>query len=578
MNGPSHSASPSRPAPTGTGTFSRVRGVISRMHGSPERRRLFWLVLGLVTVIVSNIGGQIWLNEWQGAFYDALERRDRPAFVHEALEFLKIAGTLLVLVVAQTWFTEMIKIRLRAWLTEDLLDAWLAEKRIYLLTFAGEAGANPDQRIHEDSRHLAELTADLGASLLQATLLLFSFVGVLWVLSEQVKFSIGGKLTSIPGYMVWCAIAFALAGSALAWWVGRPMIDDNATRYQREAELRFALVRVGEAAEGITLYGGEADERRTLGGLFDAVVKAMKVLAEDLARLTWVTSGYGWLALVVPVLVASPGYFTGGMSLGGLMMVVNSFNQVQSSLRWFVDNVPRIADWRATLRRVEGLHDTLESLERCAVDTSCIDCREDAENAFRFENFELELPDGRAAFEAPTVTIRPGERVRIVGEAAAGKTLFFHALAGLWTRGRGTIHRPPPEKVMFLPERPYFPIGSLAEAIAYPDQPERFEPTAFATALETVGLGRLAGDLGARERWDRLLTLDDQQCLAFARAIVHRRPWVVLDGSTSALDSTQHARMLAALSTIERVSVISLTRVIDDEPWFGRIIHLARVK
>jgi putative ATP-binding cassette transporter len=576
MVDPSHSASRAAPPPPNGGTFAKIRSIVARMHGSPERRRLFWLVLGLVTVIVSNIGGQILLNDWQGAFYDALEKRDRPAFVHQAVEFLKIAGTLLTLVVAQTWFTEMIKIRLRAWLTENLLDDWLEEKRLYLLTFTGEVGANPDQRIHEDSRHFAELTADLGASLLQASLLLITFVGVLWVLSEQVKFPIGGKLVSIPGYMVWCAVAFSLAGSALAWWVGRPMIDDNAARYQREAELRFALVRVGEAAEGITLYGGEADERRTLAGLFEAVVKAMKVLAEDLARLTWVTSGYGWLALVVPVLVASPGYFSGAMSLGGLMMVVNSFNQVQSSLRWFVDNFPRIADWRATLKRVEGLHETLESLDRYVVGSSCVDCREDSGNAFRFVNFSLEMPDGQAVFDDPALEIRPGERVRIVGEAAAGKTLLFHTLAGLWTQGRGTLHRPPAEKVMFLPERPYFPPGSLAEAIAYPDQAERFRPEAVHHALEAVGLAGLAEDPTRVERWDKILTLDEQQCLAFARAVLHRRPWVVLDGSTSALEPAQHLRVLAALETIEGLSVISLTRIDDGDPWFTRVVHLSR--
>ncbi|WP_165498258.1 ABC transporter ATP-binding protein/permease [Siculibacillus lacustris] len=548
------------------------------MRGSPERRRLFWLVLGLMTVIVSFIGGQIWLNEWQGAFYDALEKRDRPAFVAQAFEFLKIAGTLLTLVVAQTWFTEMIKIRLRAWVTEDLLDDWLEEKRAYLLTFAGEAGANPDQRIHEDSRHLAELTADLGASLFSASLMLFSFVGVLWVLSEQVRFSIGGHLVSIPGYMVWCAVGFALTGSALTWRVGRPMIDDNAARYAREAELRFALVRIGESAEGITLYGGEADERRSVAGLFDAVLVAMRVLAEDLARLTWVTSGYGWLALVVPVLVASPGYFSGAMSLGGLMMVVNAFNQVQSSLRWFVDNFPRIADWRATLRRVEGLHDVLTALDHGEGGIGPhIDCREDADDGFRFEGFELAMPDGRARFATDAVAIVPGERVRIVGEAAVGKTLLFHALAGLWTRGRGIVHRPPPERVMFLPERPYFPLGSLAEAIAYPDQAERFEASAIRAALDSVGLGKLGDDIALVDRWDRRLSLDEQQCLAFGRAVLHRRPWVVMDGATSALDATQHRRMLEALGSLAGVSVISLTREDDGDPWFTRVIGLNRV-
>ncbi len=563
------------PAPP-LGTFGHVRSIIGRMRGSPDRRAVFWLVAALVTAIVSNIGGQLWLNDWQGLFYDALERRDWPGFVAQSLNFLKIAGTLLVLVVAQTWLTEMIKIRLRSWLTEDLLDDWLVSKRAYLLTFIGGAGANPDQRIHEDTRHLAELTADLGASLLQATLLLLSFVGVLWVLSEQVKFDIGGKLVGIPGYMVWCAVGFAAAGSALTWRVGRPMVDDNAARYAREAELRFALVRVGESAAGITLYGGEADERRTIAVLFGNVIKAMRRLTDDLARLTWVTSGYGWLALVVPVIVASPGYFSGAMSLGGLMMVVNSFNQVQSSLRWFVDNYSRLADWQATLKRVESLHEALTTLDRPNGVHGRIDFIEDPDDGLVFEDFELALPNGRAAFETPSLKIEAGERVRIFAEPAAGKSTLFLTLAGLWSRGLGTIRLPPRDRVMFLPERPYFPLGSLRAAVAYPEQPDEFDDSAIEAALMAVGLPRLAGCLDDVERWDQVLSSDDQQTLAFARAALHRPPWIVMDDATSALDPTQSRRALAALADIPGATVISLTRSESFDGFFHRTLRLGR--
>lgn len=558
------------------GTFGTVRQVVDRMHGSPDRRALFWLMALLVTVIVSNIGGQLWLNEWQGQFYDALERRDWPGFIAESLHFLQIAGTLLVLVVAQTWSTEMIKIRLRSWMTEDLLDDWLVSKRAYLLTFVGEAGANPDQRIHEDTRHLAELTADLGASLLQATLLLLSFVGVLWVLSEQVKFPIDGKLVGIPGYMVWCALGFSAAGSALTWWVGRPMVDDNAARYAREAEMRFALVRIEESAEGITLYGGEADERRTMAVLFDNVAKAMRRLADDLARLTWVTSGYGWLALVAPVIVASPGYFAGAMSLGGLMMVVNAFNQVQSSLRWFVDNFSRLADWRATLRRVEALHEALASLDRPNGVQGRIDFVEDPDDGLRFDDFELALPTGRASFDTPSVAIEAGERVQIFGEPTSGKSTLFLALAGLWSRGNGTIRLPPRERIMFLPERPYYPLGSLREAIAYPDQGDRFTVPAIEAALQAVGLPRLAGCLDEVERWDRRLSPDELQCLAFARALLHKPSWIVMDDATSGLDSAQTRRVHDALATIPGVTVVSLSRSEDLGGFFERAVRLGR--
>ncbi|MDK9696790.1 MAG: ABC transporter ATP-binding protein/permease [Siculibacillus sp.] len=581
---PSTSASPPGPTdrtgvaplPMPYGIFGHVRQVLRRMGASPDRRALFWLVVGLVVVIVSNMGGQLWLNEWQGRFYDALERRDWPSFVAESLNFLKIAGTLLVLVVAQTWFTEMIKIRLRSWLTENLLDDWLVNKRAYLLTFAGEAGANPDQRIHEDTRHFAELTADLGASLLQATLLLVSFVGVLWMLSEQVKFEIGGKLVGIPGYMVWCAIGFALAGSTLTWWVGQPMVEDNAARYAREAEMRFALVRIGESAEGITLYGGEADERRTLAVLFDNVVRAMRRLADDLARLTWVTSGYGWLALVVPVIVASPGYFVGAMSLGGLMMVVNAFNQVQSSLRWFVDNFSRLADWRATFRRIEALHEALAALDRPNGVHGHIDFVVDPDDGLVFEDFELALPSGRASFEKPSLSIAAGERVQIFGEPSAGKSTLFLTIAGLWSRGNGRIRLPPRDRIAFLPERPYFPLGSLREALAYPEQGDGFDTRTMQNVLDAVGLRRLVNCLDDVERWDKRLAGDEQQMLAFARVLLHKPAWVVMDDATSDLDLTQTRRVFEALEPLTGTTVVSLTRSEDLGDFFHRSVRLGR--
>ncbi len=573
-------AAPAAAVPPGpfppAATLDHVRDVVARMRGTPELRPLVMLVVMLVATIVSNNMAQIWLNDWQGLFYDALERRDWPGFVHEALRFLLIAGTLLVLVVSQTWSTEMIKIQLRSWLTRDLLDDWLVSKRAYLLTFVGEAGTNPDQRIHEDTRHLAELTADLGASLLQATLLLVSFIGVLWVLSEQVKFEIDGELVGIPGYMVWCALAFALAGSALTWWVGRPMVDDNAARYAREADMRFALVRIGESAEGITLYGGEADERRLIGSVFARVLAAMRRLADDLARLTWVTSGYGWLALVVPVIVASPGYFSGAMSLGGLMMVVNSFNQVQSSLRWFVDNYSRIADWRATLRRVETLHEALASLDRQSGEVGRFDCVEDETDGIRFEDFELRLPRGVTRFETPSIAIERGERVRIVGGTGAGKSTLFLALAGLWSRGRGTIRHPPRARMMFLPERPYFPLGTLKAALAYPDAPETFAGEAMENALEAVGLARLRAALDTEERWDRLLPLDEQQLLAFARLLLHRPDWVVSDDAGSALTDRARRCIETVLDGIDGLSVVALTRTDEPDPFYGRVLILDR--
>ena len=420
----------------GKGLIPQLASLLAALSASRYRNRLALLAAGIVVVICANSVGQIWLNVWQGSFFDALEQRDLATFGGQLLVFCLIVGALLVLVVAQTWLKEMLQVHVREWLTHDLLDRWLAPKRAYLLAHAGEIGSNPDQRVHEDTRHLVDLSTNLAVGLLQATLLLLSFVGVLWVLSAQVVFAVGDRSFGIPGYMVWCALAYAIGGSWLAWRVGRPLIELNATRYAREAELRFGLVRISEYAEGIALHGSESQERRSLDRTIDRVVTVMRELASGLARLTWVTSGYGWLALVAPILVAAPGYFAGGLSFGGLIMVIGAFNQVQQALRWFVDNFPQIADWRATLRRVVALRDALEAPEPTGRDPDRITVAVHATEGLVLDTLSLALAGGRAALEPSRVEVAPGEHVLIVVEHGLDKSALFRAIAGLWALGR----------------------------------------------------------------------------------------------------------------------------------------------
>ncbi|HLT01313.1 MAG TPA: SbmA/BacA-like family transporter, partial [Geminicoccaceae bacterium] len=432
----------------------------------------------MFVVICANSIGQIRLNAWQGSFFDALEQRDLGAFGTQLLVFGLIVSGLLILVVAQTWLREMLHLRLREWLTHDLLDRWLAPKRAYLLAQSGEIGVNPDQRVHEDTRHLTDLSTDLAVGLLQGTLLLLSFIGVLWMLSAQVVFHVGEHSFSIPGYMVWCALAYAGVGSWLAWRVGRPLIPLNATRYAREAELRFALVRVSECAEGIALHGGEHDERRLLDNTVGRVIGVMQSLAGRLARLTWVTSGHGWLGIVTPILVAAPGYFGGGLSFGGLMMVIGAFNQVQQSLRWFVEHFHQIADWRATLLRVVALREALGAPETPDGEPGAIRLREHPAGCLAFENLSVALGSDRATLDRARIEIGEGERVLILGDNAADKSKLFRAMAGLWPWGSGTIHLPPRHSMMFMPQRPYLPLGTLHAAVSYPAEPERFDGAA----------------------------------------------------------------------------------------------------
>ena len=481
---------------------------------------------------------------------------------------------LLVLNVAQAWLNLKSKLILRKALVEDLAAEWLAPLRAVRLLQAGEIGENPDQRIHEDVRRLTELSTELGIGLLQSSLLLLSFVGVLWILSDRMVITIDGHAFVAPGYMVWCALIYAGVASLASWRVGRPLIPLNTERYAREAQFRFALVRVNEEIEGITLNGGELDEKERLDWVFRGVVKVFQQIVRATTWLTAVTSGFGWLAIVAPILVAAPSYFYGDMTFGKLMMVIGAFNQVQQALGWFANNFSGIADWRAILLRVASFRQTLMTIEKLGESQSRIDLDGRHEESIVIDELWIATPDGRLALTEPHLEVKPGDHVLITGERDAERALF-QAIAGLWPWGGGRIARPHRQSMVFMPTPGYAPPGTLREALAYPHPPQTYDDARIREAFADVGLEHFATMLDENERWDRRLSDNDKQCLAMARVLLQRPRWVVLNRALAALDPEVARRMAAAFEQhMADVGVIYIGPLPNGHGHFPRVVSL----
>jgi len=540
---------------------------------------LVLLTVGLVIVVAVTAYGQIRLNSWNKPFFDALSRRDLHDFLVQLGVFFIIVGCLLVLNVGQRWLVETLKYKLREGLVGDLLQIWMLPRRAFWLAHAGPMGVNPDQRMHDDARNLCDMSADLSVGLLQATLLFITFAGVLWNLSLDFSFRIGGMDYAVPGFMLWAAIVYAGVGSLLSYWVGHRLIQRNEVRYAREADLRFALVRVNEHLDGISLAGGEADEKRRIQLHLANVLKATRRIVAGHARLTWVTAGFGWITGVAPTLVAAPLYFTGKISFGGLMMAAAAFTQAQSSLRWFVDNFTVLADWRAILLRVASFRQALIATDELPGIKSRIAYTEGGQETVSIEDLEIESPTGCDVLKEKKVVLNMGERVLVIGGPGTNKTLLFRALAGLWPWGVGHVVRPPDDQVLFMPRgTPYLPRGTLREVLAYPFKPDRFSEERFTHALTRLGLTRLVAQLDELQRWDRELGLDEQLSLAFARVVLLTPPWVLIDDVFGSLDDEALERVMDVFDNeLKDSGVIHMGRSEQSrDTFFTRVLHLVK--
>jgi putative ATP-binding cassette transporter len=540
-------------------TFSIIWRLARPYFFSEDRRAGRILLASVVLIELGLVGINVMINRWQNAFYNALQDRAWDAFVNQLMIFCVLAAGYVVLAVYQLYLQQWLLIRWRTWMTHRYLDHWLSGSNHYRMQLLGDAADNPDQRIAEDIRLFVEQSISIGLRVFGATVSFFSFVVVLWVLSAEAPLTLFGVEVSIPGYLVWAALVYAVIGTMLTHWIGKPLINLNFLQQRYEADFRFNLVRVRENSEQIALLKGEAAEDDRLQHRFSFVINNWRELMTRLKRLTMLTASYRQASVVFPLVMASPAYFAGKIQWGGLMQIGSAFDSVREALSIFIDVYRDLAQWRAVIARLDGFDAAIAQAQAAAVaqpsvkiqlgndGASVVHARD---GAIAIGDLMVSLPNGKPLVTTDTIELRPdGDSVLVTGPSGAGKSTLFRAIAGIWPFGRGTVRVPAGARLMVMPQRPYFPIGTLAAAISYPDTPGTFDAATLAEALTAVGLPQLADRLDQEDHWNRMLSPGEQQRLAIARALLQKPDFLFLDEATASLDEAAEAMLYKLVRT-----------------------------
>jgi putative ATP-binding cassette transporter len=542
--------------------------------GSDERWSARLLLATVIGLNLGLVGVNVLQNQATGALFTALQLRDAPGFYRAFGIVVLLIGFYLAVAVLRVYLDQTLQLRWRRWLTDQYLTRWLANRAFYRMRFSGRVD-NPDQRISEDVRLFIERTMSLCLGLLNSAATLVSFAALLWYLSGSITLPIGGFEVTIPGYMFWVAVLYSGIGSVVAHLIGRPLIRLYNRQQAVEADFRFSLVRLREEAEGIALYGGEAQERRIALRRFRALFDNFKriILRSNQFLMFQLLCSQGTSSFAL--LIASPRYFSGAIQLGVLTQTANAFERVNEALSWFIGSYTIFAEWRATVDRLTEFGDEIKRETAAAIGGPRMETA--VQDAVDLADVGVSLPDGKPLLDPVTLSFKPHESVLLQGSSGSGKSTLFRVLAGLWPFATGQIRLPTGATTLFLPQRPYIPIGSLRAALWFPARAVASRDAEVRAALASVGLPALRQRLNEEAHWGHVLSRGEQQRLAIARVLLIKPDWLFLDEATSAIDEAEEAALYRMVAdALPATTVISIGHRASLEAFHQRVIVVDR--
>jgi vitamin B12/bleomycin/antimicrobial peptide transport system ATP-binding/permease protein len=536
------------------------------------------LLAAVIAIELAVVFLTVLFNRWNNIFYNALQERNQAVFTYQIAYFCVLATFYIALKVYQLYLNQWLQIRWRRWMTARYLGGWLHDANHYRMQLLGDAADNPDQRIAEDTQRFVEQTLALGIGLLSAVVTLGSFVVILWNLSNEAPLHLFGKDIPIPGYLVLGALIYALVGTLLTYLIGRPLVELNFQQQRFEGDFRFNLVRTRENAEQIALLRGEPAERSRLLSRFGAVVDNWLGIMQRTKKLTAFTATYSQVSIIVPYVLIAPAYFADKIQLGGMMQTANAFSSVQDALSFFIASYRTLAEWQSVVARLSGFETAIANATTLATSADTIDIEPSPGSAaIDLRHLDVRLPNGSPLVSTDSFSFRANERTLITGPSGSGKSTLFRAIAGIWPFGSGTIAIPAKASLMMLPQRPYLPGGSLQAAIVYPAEASAYGSDQVREALISVGLPKLASQLGEEGHWNRMLSLGEQQRLGLARALLHAPQYLFLDEATASLDEASEAALYRLIKEkLPATTIVSIGHRSTLEAFHQRDVVLTR--